>query len=224
MVVETSHSGIIMDYSHIQLARSDMAKYRKTLKANPIAGERHPHSAIFVSFYTPDFKAPAMRLKKSLDKLGLEHDIVPIGDKGRWRFNEAAKPEFIYEMVKKYKGKKDAVVWVDADGEMVNYPELCFSSPEELAFHWHTWHHPISCLVLVKTTNKMVKTCEEWAKLSYTGDNSDGCPSQVALLNVIATNNLSWLQLPGNYVMRFLEATRHKTEKKAIYMHTRWGR
>ena len=64
---------------------------------------------VFVSYWTSKYKVAADRLRKSLDKFGLEHDIQETKDDG-WEANVRKKPTFIYEMMKKH---SDAYAVVD---------------------------------------------------------------------------------------------------------------
>jgi hypothetical protein len=79
---------------------------------------------LFVSAYTPDYEEEAERLMDSLDRLGLDYDIVPVEDLGSWEANCAQKPS----VLSKARGRKSCrgrwVVWVDADAEVLAVPEF----------------------------------------------------------------------------------------------------
>ena len=79
---------------------------------------------LFISCHTPDqlYTESAMRLKASLEKFGLEYEIHTYQPLGTWRDNCSFKPYFIKSMLDKHRGRP--VVWVDADAEVVIFPEL----------------------------------------------------------------------------------------------------
>jgi len=69
----------------------------------------HP---LIVSYYTPSYKAHADELRRSIDKLELEHRIEPRESTGKWIENCARKAVFIQEM---RQATRRPVLWIDAD-------------------------------------------------------------------------------------------------------------
>lgn len=218
---EVLHRALLMEYSHIAAARKSHKNFIERVRPTIQEAGRGKHGALFISYYTEDFSEPAGRLIKTLDKHGLRHDIRKVGSIGVWRRNEANKAAFIADMVEEHRDE-DAIVWVDADGEMVRYPKLLFSCERDIAFHWHSYNQPISCLVLIKPTQEMVDFCREWARESRGCLKANGCPTQEALSNLIQKHNKPWVQLPGTYASRFYERNRNKVEQYAVFMHTKW--
>jgi len=56
-------------------------------------------------------------------------DICAVPDRGTWQANTSYKPEFIKQMLKKHKGLN--VTFLDADAEVMVYPELFENIPHE---------------------------------------------------------------------------------------------
>ena len=69
---------------------------------------------IVVSFYTNEaYRAHAERLKVSLDRLGIRHDIVELPDRGGSRANILQKPAFLRDRLRAH--RPEPILWIDAD-------------------------------------------------------------------------------------------------------------
>lgn len=73
---------------------------------------------IFVSFYTRNYLDSANRLRASLDRWGIEHDITEKPCSGSWQKNTHYKAEVCYEALKKHQ----RFCWIDADSELMADP------------------------------------------------------------------------------------------------------
>lgn len=68
---------------------------------------------IVVSYFTNgEYAGKAERLRASLDRLGIRHDIHKMPDQGSWQKNTFMKPTFIRQKLYQH---GVPVVWVDAD-------------------------------------------------------------------------------------------------------------
>ena len=94
---------------------------------------------IVVSFYTEGtgYKAEADNLIKSVRRFGFEYDIVPRPDMGGWKKNTYYKAEFILEMMDAHPGRN--LLWIDADGAMIQYPVLFDSAEEDIGVFIADW-------------------------------------------------------------------------------------
>jgi hypothetical protein len=77
-----------------------------------------------ISYYTPDpiYTLAAERLKASLDKFGLRHTIIACEPRGNWNANTCYKSSVIYANL--YSDLLFDQIWLDADAEVMLYPEL----------------------------------------------------------------------------------------------------
>jgi len=75
-----------------------------------------------ISFYTHDWKYPnyAMKMRVDCDRLGLEHHIVLLRERGTWIDNTKRKPQFILDTIKEL---KRPVLWIDVDGSIYKRPD-----------------------------------------------------------------------------------------------------
>ena len=119
---------------------------------------------IFISYWTDKYQKAAERLTASLERLGLEHDITQLPSKG-WSQAVRHKPTFILQMLEKHKDAY-AVVWVDADGDVVQRPELFFTMEEDLGARFLYWNKGVDELLsgtlFVKNTPHMRETVKNW--------------------------------------------------------------
>jgi len=85
-----------------------------------------------VSFYTPSYKAEADRLIASLDRHDMDYYIKPMDDTGSWETNCNLKPDFI-EYALRFLNRP--VLWIDADGELMEIPSLLDGIDADFAVH-----------------------------------------------------------------------------------------
>ena len=86
---------------------------------------------------TPYERILASKLLPSVRLWKLDYDIQLVPNLGSWQKNTSYKAQFIYEMLIKH--KKD-VCFLDADAQILKYPELLFNLPEcTLAAHLNDW-------------------------------------------------------------------------------------
>ena len=72
-----------------------------------------PQRYVVCSFYTPDYAPTALRLKRSLDALGINHYFKRYPHQGSWEANTRLKPAFIRHCLDAFPGHD--VLYVDAD-------------------------------------------------------------------------------------------------------------
>ena len=73
-----------------------------------------------ISFYTDDYRDEVSVLEKSLDRLSLPYDLEFVKSKGDWKENAFYKIPFIIRKLKQY---GHPLVWLDADAEVLQFPE-----------------------------------------------------------------------------------------------------
>ena len=96
---------------------------------------------IYISYATKDtpyVDEMKTHLLPTLKHFGLEYDIEYPEDKGTWLQNTGYKMEFILKMLKKH---KRPIIFLDADAEIWQYPELFDNIPLvfDIAVHYLSW-------------------------------------------------------------------------------------
>lgn len=79
------------------------------------------HNWIMISFFTQKYKEEAERLLSSIKNFDISYYIEEMEDLGSWEKNVNLKPRFIKDILETY---EVPVAYVDADAEIIRYPEL----------------------------------------------------------------------------------------------------
>jgi hypothetical protein len=91
---------------------------------------------VFCSFFTPSGNYPllAKKLVSSLDAFNLNHDIVMLDRNFEsWEKGTHFKSQFILSMLLKH---RKAIVWLDIDTEVWQFPSLLFGEHELAIYNW----------------------------------------------------------------------------------------
>jgi hypothetical protein len=186
---------------------------------------------VFISYWTKPYKKSAERLKASLDALGLEHDINEIPDKG-WTANVRHKPTYILEMLKKHKDAY-AVVWIDADGDVIQRPSLFFEIEEDMACRFKPITHK-KCEELLSGTMlwkpSAIHAVEKWIEALRKAPMNLLTPEQQVLHRILDTLGISYAKLPETYCHILRDRGRSGAPSDSVVVHyqfsreTRYGR
>jgi hypothetical protein len=124
----------------------------------------------FVAYYTVDtpYEAEAIKLKTSLDKLDLLHDIVGVPSMGNWQQNTRFKAKFLQQMLTKHKGHN--IVYVDVDAVVHSIPILfkdytCDIGIRYQDFRWRK-NECLSGTIFLANNEKVMRVCEEWERIN----------------------------------------------------------
>jgi hypothetical protein len=168
-----------------------------------------PNEIIFISFFTPDYEKYATRLRQSLDRLELDHDIQPFPDKVSFTAIVKEKPAFILSMLKKHREKYDAVVWVDADAVVHHPPRLLYGITNDLAVHYRDGLELMSGTMFWRTSVCAERALNQWVKaLASPGAGAPkvcnlDCPEQQMLQHMMPHLGISTYYLPSEYCKIF---------------------
>lgn len=166
---------------------------------------------IIVSYYTINtpYEAEATKLKNSLIKLNVPHDVVGVPNLGDWQANTRFKAKFMQDMLIKHKGK--SIVWVDSDAVVHSYPSLFDSYTCDVAVRWQDFrwrkNECLSGTIFLANNEKVMKLCKEWEKINIRegGNNSNleqwNLGSAIDLLK--PSLQLSVINIPPEYTFIF---------------------
>lgn len=118
------------------LSSSVMPKVSLEKVLSKPAEEKSSLPYIIVSYYTLNtpYEAEANKLKASLNKLKIPHDVVGVKNLGNWQANTRFKAKFMQEMLEKHKG--NSIVWVDSDAVIHSYPTLFDNFNYDVGVRW----------------------------------------------------------------------------------------
>lgn len=175
---------------------------------------------IFVSFYTPLYEEPARKLVKSLDRWGLKHDVREERDWGSWEANIVRKPAFIWQMMCQHPEAR-AVVWIDADAEVLRDPVRLFSVRRNMAFHQYRWREPLCITLYCENIAKVRKFIKRWARVAKTAMGKEHPADQKSLARLLKDKSITQQWLPMRYAAL---VTKTKPREDAVIRAVRWGR
>lgn len=139
-------------------------------------GDQLMKDIIFVAYYTKwtPYQGEAEKLKASLDKLNIPHDIVGVNSLGSWQANTRFKAKFMQEMLLKHKTKN--LVYVDVDAIVHSVPILFKDYDCDIAiryqdFRWRK-NECLSGTIYMANNDKVMKICKEWESINIK-ENSD---------------------------------------------------
>lgn len=122
---------------------------------------------VVLSYFTKGtpYEREAEALRISCEKAGLEYRIEGIAPFGTWAEHTCYKPVYIYEKIKEL---KRAVLWIDADAEIVKKPSFDFECDIAVrAYDHYPPDHPYHILagtVYINYTPKGLEILQLWAE------------------------------------------------------------
>lgn len=121
---------------------------------------------IIVAFFTAEtlYEAEASRLIHSLDRLGLQHDVVAVADRGSWAANASMTAAFLSDSLAKHKGP---IVYVNADAIFWTRPAL-FEQIDpttcDIAFHRCNWGQLANGTLWLSNSDACRSVIQEYAQ------------------------------------------------------------
>ncbi|HSX26362.1 MAG TPA: hypothetical protein VLE89_05075 [Chlamydiales bacterium] len=168
---------------------------------------------IVISYFTraTPYEKDAAQLKASCEKVGVEYSIEGIDSFGKWHEHICYKPTFIHQKLKEL---KRPLLWVDADGELVQKPILFSTLDCDLSlrcFDQLPPDHP--CYLLTSTvyfnynpiTLSLTQLWAEECRRALQETPNLEISDQVTLQSVLATTPHHFHPLPPGYAALFEE-------------------
>ena len=153
-----------------------------------------------VSFFTQDneYAEYAKRLIDSLDRFGIEHDIIAVRSLGAWEFDCARKAEIVRDA---WRRSEVPIVWIDADATMEAFPSLFQEIDADFAIHrWDGWQFGSGTIYFNKTQAAEL-LIDQWVLRCHADPNTwDQVHLQSAWCDVAAQGALRTAWLPRSYL------------------------
>jgi hypothetical protein len=172
-----------------------------------------------VSFYTrgTPYEDEARGLIESCERLGLEHRIEGVPDRGSWEANCAMKASFVRDA---WRGSPKGVAWVDADARLHRAPRLFAASGIDFAVHrCGGWQFASGTLVFARTPGAGA-LLDAWAELCETDPRRwDQESLDLAWERTVRATELTTLWLPQAYTKIFDRGDEDGTAGDPVVMH-----
>ncbi len=160
---------------------------------------------LFISFYTKNtgYEKEVKNLITSLEKFNLKHEVVGVNSKGNWLNNCHYKTTFIKQMLEKYKGQEDKIIWLDSDAIIRKQPILFETIKEDIGVHYLKKGKEnilLSGTIFINNNNRTRELFNLWEQKCKQSPNRF---AQRILHSFIDTTNVSIYKLPVEYVKIF---------------------
>ncbi len=140
---------------------------------------------IYISFATvgTPYVEEVKTLIASLKKYELKKHIVELPNRGNWLMNCNMKAGYSLYVLEQY---KRPIVWLDADAEVCQYPELFYTLDEyDIAFHRFKGQELLSGTLFLNYTDWTLDIVRQWMKRN---DKHIFTPDQLNLDKVLEMN------------------------------------
>jgi len=174
---------------------------------------------IVCSFYTLDYMESAMRLRVELDNLGIEHHLQKISRTSLnyqdWQRETFYKANFVRDMMNKYPER--SIVWIDADAEVLAYPDLFDDFPGNLGARIFHGTKLLSGTVYFRNCPEVRTIVDDWIRLNQKPNDKFRCQQEQMNLQAAieqSSRDVRFVNLPAEYCYIFDE--RDKVEQPII--------
>jgi len=156
---------------------------------------------IVVSYYTKEYENEAKKLIASLEKFKLHYDVELIDGLGSWQKNTQYKPKFCKKMLEKH---QRPIVYLDADAEVKQYPDLFNRLDCDIAVHYRNSEELLSGTLYLDNIATTKAIIEDWVREIERNPNiwEQACLARV-LERYLLDKALVMEQLPPEYCCIF---------------------
>lgn len=166
---------------------------------------------VIVAYYTINtpYEDEAKKLISSLNKLGLNHDVVGVTNLGNWQANTRFKAKFMEDMLNKHIGKN--LLYIDSDAIVHSKPILFENYNADIAVRWQDfrWRKDecLSGTIFMANNEKTRELCRRWQRINISEGPGATTFEQWNLGSVIkemeAEGKIITKNLPPEYTMIF---------------------
>lgn len=136
----------------------------------PIGESTGLEDLMIVAFYTLNtpYEDEAKKLIRSLNKLGLNHDVVGVTNLGNWQANTRFKAKFMEDMLNKHQGKN--LLYIDSDAIVHSRPVLFQDYHADIAVRWQDFrwreNECLSGTIFMANNEKTRELCRRWQRIN----------------------------------------------------------
>ena len=212
-IINLSPDSILSKSNHIKTESfNDVLKEQGAITASPIKIKNTLNDLMIVGYYTVNtpYEEEAKILLRSLNKLGLNHDISGVKTLGNWQANTRFKAGFMLDMLIKHPTMR--LLYVDVDAVMHSTPDLFRNYHCDIAVRWQDFrwrkNECLSGTIYMENNKRTKRICELWRDINVTEGNHSSRMEQWNLDSVITKMkeedpSFTYKNLPPEYTMIF---------------------
>ena len=177
----------------------------------PVGESANLDNLMIVAYYTLNtpYEDEAKKLISSLNKLGLNHDVVGVTNLGNWQANTRFKAKFMEDMLNKHQGKN--LLYIDSDAIVHSRPVLFQDYHADIAVRWQDFrwrqNECLSGTIFMANNEKTRELCRRWQRVNVSEGPGATTFEQWNLGTVIkemeAEGKITTKNLPPEYTMIF---------------------
>ena len=214
-IINLSSSSILVDHPLIIKTEN----VREVLEKNSVKlREVNPNdnstldNLMVVGYYTVNtpYEEEAQNLIRSLNKLGVNHDVIGVKTLGNWQANTRFKAGFMLDMLIKWPNHR--LLYVDCDAVVHRMPNLFKNYKCDIAVRWQDFrwrkNECLSGTIYMENNERTKRICELWRDINVKEGNKSTRMEQWNLDTVInqmkaEDPNFTYKNLPPEYTMIF---------------------
>jgi len=164
-----------------------------------------------VGYYTINtpYEEEAQNLIKSLNKLGINQDVIGVKTLGNWQANTRFKAGFMLDMLIKWPNHR--LLYVDVDAVVHRLPDLFKNYTCDIAVRWQDFrwrkNECLSGTIYMENNERTHRICKLWRDINVKEGNKSNRMEQWNLDTVITQMkedpNFTYKNLPPEYTMIF---------------------
>ena len=213
-IINLSGQSILTSSPHIKTESfNDIIKDKLTLqtKVNPNDNSTL-NNLMVVGYYTVNtpYEEEAQNLIRSLNKLGINHNVIGVKTLGNWQANTRFKAGFMLDMLVKW--PKHRLLYVDVDAVVHKMPDLFKNYKCDIAVRWQDFrwrkNECLSGTIYMENNERTKRICQLWRDINVKEGNESNRMEQWNLDTVInqmkkEDPNFTYKNLPPEYTMIF---------------------
>jgi len=213
-IINLSSQSILLSSPHIKTESfNDVVTDELTsqVKAN-INDNSSLNNLMVVGYYTVNtpYEEEAQNLIRSLNKLGINQDVIGVKTLGNWQANTRFKAGFMLDMLTKHPNHR--LLYVDVDAVVHRSPDLFKNYKCDIAVRWQDFrwrkNECLSGTIYMENNERTKRICELWRDINVAEGNQSNRMEQWNLDTVInkmkeEDPNFTYKNLPPEYTMIF---------------------
>jgi len=212
-IINLSAGSILTNSPHIKTTSfGEVLKESGLEDPSLVRRERSLDDLMVVGYYTVNtpYEEEAKNLLRSLNKLGLNHDISGVKTLGNWQANTRFKAGFMLDMLIKHPTMR--LLYVDCDAVVHKRPDLFKNYKCDIAVRWQDFrwrkNECLSGTIYMENNERTKRICELWRDINIAEGDKSTRMEQWNLDTVInqmkeEDPNFTYKNLPPEYTMIF---------------------